>query len=301
MTFHPVLPPLLLAVLAATVVAARLVARRTASPRRWSVVTGATLLLLVAAARPVLGEAKDVARVADPTAPNVFLLVDRSPDMAVADATGARSRMAAARDDITAVIDKYPGARFAVLDFAAGPDLEWPLSQDSWSLRPVMAAVTPYPSHPDAAIAANAGAAANLLRYQLIGATQQYPLAPDLVFYFGAGTNGPGIPQGQFNLPTDSVDGGAVFGYGVDADQRALRVVSEQIGVPFVQRDVGGSVREALPTVKSKDDAMTAPPSTRTELYWVFAAGSAALWLVELFLVMRAFRRTQLPPVRVDP
>ena len=103
------LPPLLLAVVAAIILVARIAALRRLAPAartrgalwRWSGLTLAALLLVVTAARPVLDPADARARrVADSQAPNVFLVVDRSPDMRVAgparrgveDAGGARRR-----------------------------------------------------------------------------------------------------------------------------------------------------------------------------------------------------------------
>ena len=88
-----------------------------------------------------------------------------------------RTRMELAHNDIQALIDRYPQARFAVIGFASGPSLEWPLSADSWSLRPVMDTVTPYTYGSDAVTQTNAGAANTVLRYQLISAVQQYPRA----------------------------------------------------------------------------------------------------------------------------
>ena len=225
--------------------------------------------------------------------------------MQVQDAGGDRSRMAAARADVAAVIDRYPGARFAVIGFASRAALERPLSPDVWSLRPVMSVEMPYASSPDDVQLGNAAAAGNLLRYQLIGAVQQYPLARNLVFYFGAGAAESRSPQGQFNLPDRAVDGGAVLGYGTAAaiDEQKLRAVSEQIGVPYVHRDAPGERSDgedtspldaALPTIDPTTLGATVAPPARTELYWAFAIGAAVLLLVELYLVMREFRRTRM-------
>jgi hypothetical protein len=300
MSVHPVMPSLLLAALVALIVAARLLALRRLTKAgttrsalwRWSSLTAAALLLAGAAARPVLGVDQDFTRVAAPDAPNVFLLVDRSADMDVREAGNARSRMDVARQDVAAVIEKYPDARFAVLGFASWPALEWPLSPDVWSLRPVMSAVMPYASTSEDAHLANAAAAGNMLRYQLFSAVQQYPRAQNLVFYFGAGAGESRSPQGQFNLPDGAVDGGAVFSYG-NADEQTLRTVSEQIGVPYIHRDAE-PLDAALSAPDSTTPAATTAAPARTELYWFFAVGAAALLLVELYLVMREFRRTQM-------
>lgn len=302
MSFQPVLPPLLLAAVAAAIILARLLVFRSMPPWRWAGVTLAALLLLCAAARPVLGTEDGVTRTVGGSDPNVFLLVDRSAGMGVEDAGDGRSRMAAARNDIAAVLDRYPGARVAVIAFAARPSVDWPLSADVWSLRPVLAALTPYASTPDDVYQANAAAAGNTLRYQLIGAVQQYPQARNLVFYFGAGAGDSRSPPRQFNLPEGAVDGGAVLGYGTAGadstpiDERALRTVADEIGVPYVPRDGGTELDEAVPDADPGTDAEAAAPTSvpRTESYWIFAFGAAALLLVELYLVLREFRRSRL-------
>jgi hypothetical protein len=303
MTFQPVLPPLLLVALAMAIIIARVIAlRRTAVADRtrialwrWAGLTAAALLLLVAAARPVLGsDVQDVARVADPNARNVFLVVDRSPDMGVDDPGEGGSPISMARADISALIDRYPDARMAVITFGVRASVDWPLSSDTWSLRPVIAAVTPYPSAPDATAQTNVGAAANVLRYQLFGAMQQYPRAKNLVFYLGAGTPETSQPPSEFDLPEGAVDGGAVLGYGPVAD--SLRPVAEQIGVPYESRNPAAQLADVLPSdpPAGADPAVAAQAPGRTELYWAFAAAAAALILVELYLWLREFRRTRM-------
>lgn len=326
MTFYPVLPPLLLLLVAAVVIAARVVTLRRllAAPRRrppavwrWAGVTAAALLLLLAAARPVIGaDAQTTPAGSADGEPNVFLVVDRSPEMGVTDITGEQSRMEAARADIAAVIARYPRARFAVIAFASSPDLEWPLSPDTWSLRPVLAAETPYAAAPDAVFETNVAAAGNVLRYQLISARQQFPRAQNLVFYLGAGAGASRTPQRQFDLAENSVDGGAVLGYGTAAggvvpqspsvrssvDESALRAVAEQIGVPYVARDgrpdSGDALFEGTDEPTEAPDALTAS-SAAVETYWAPAIAAAALILLELTLMLRDYRRTRPPPVDV--
>ena len=185
MTFHPVLPAVLLLVIAVVVIALRLLTMRrlhaTAGARwatvwRWSGLTLAVLLILIAAARPGVerGErdAATAARSAQNT--NVFLLVDRSADSGVEDYGDRQSRMSGIRSDVEALIDQYPGARFALVAFASRSSLDWPLSEDAWSLEPEVARLSPYAAT-DTTEDVNAAAAANVLRYQLIAAGQQYP------------------------------------------------------------------------------------------------------------------------------
>lgn len=294
MRFEPLLPPLLIAVLAVVLLAARAITFGKvraegdgwAAVSRWSALTTAGLLLLVAALGPVAGRTHDtVPRPAGETEPNIFVLPDRSADM-------SGPQIAAARDDVAALIERYPRARFALISFADRPSVDWPLSADTWSLRPVVAATNAAPEAPDAPDA-NVGAAANILRYQMISAVQQFPRARNLVFYLGAGAPESQAPQRGFQLPEHAVDGGAVLGYD-DAGAQALRAVAAQIGVQFVSRTDATPLGEALPADETREQATSAEPvSTAVELYWIFAAVAALLVLVELYLVLREFRRTQ--------
>ncbi len=320
MTFEPVLPPLVLAAIAAAIVVARIVALQRMPARartrgalfRWGGVSLAALLLIVAAVRPVVEPgAHGATRVADRDTPNVFLVLDRSPDMLVADDRQGRPRMALAQEDVAALIDRYPGARIAVISFAARPTLDWPLSADTWSLRPLTSTWEPYPATPEAIANANAGAAGNMLRYQLIGAKQQYPLAKTLVYYLGAGAAEAQTPPREFNVPDAAVDGGAVLGYGTAGggpvpgtdvarsaiDEQSLRDVAAQIGVPYVARSDAGPLAAALPgdaPAAAPGPAVGVDTASRIELYWLPAALAAVLLLVELSVVLREFRRTRL-------
>ncbi|CAN5555707.1 hypothetical protein BH09ACT7_BH09ACT7_44880 [soil metagenome] len=321
MTLHPVLPLLVLAVVAALLIVAQVVALRRwqASGRsraalwRWFGITSAALLLLIAAARPVIVDGDEQAtRTAGGAEPNVFLVIDRSPDMSVRDLDD-RTRMDVAREDIEALIDRYPDARFAVIGFASAPSLDWPLSADTWSLRPEMDAVTPDAFGPDAVAQTNAGAANTVLRYQLIAATQQYPRARNLVFYLGAGAPESDFPAREFDPPAGSVDGGAVLGYGTaaggpipgtdvqrsSADDAVLRTIAEQLEVSYVPRSDAAPL--ALPDDGAQDDsaASVSAASGQTEMYWIPALGAAVLVLIELYLVLRAFRRSRLAGVDV--
>jgi len=321
MTLHPVLPPLVLAV-TAVLVAAQFIAlrrwRKSGRNRtmlwRWLLVTSAAMLLVFSAIRVIItGDDDSATRSAGDTEPNVFLVVDRSPDMAVADIDG-RSRMEVAREDIEALIDRYPRARFAVIGFASAPTLQWPLSADAWSLRAVLDILTPYAYSQDAVTQTNAGAAGTLLRYQLISAVQQYPRATTLVFYLGAGAPESQLPAREFDPPVDSVDGGAVLGYGTPVggpvpgtdsplsaiDETTLRAVSGQLGVPYIERSGGALPTTQLPGPGGANEA-TAVASTggQTETYWFPALVAAALILVELYFVLRDFRRSRFVSVDV--
>lgn len=297
MSVHPVLPPVALTVLFVVFLGARvLVLRRSSGPSRsgpawwrWAGVTAAGVLLFLAALRPALGGTEAPVPAGD-GAPNIFVVLDNSPGMA-APMGADRSRMAVARADIDALIDRYPDARFAVIEFAAQPARRWPLSADTWSLRPVLDAVRPQPATPENVARTNAGAAGTMLRYQLISAGQQYPRADNLVFYLGAGAPESEVPQREFVLSGTTVDGGAVLGYGDAAAEPMLRAVADQIGVAYQARSAAAPLEEVLPPDGVDDDSgPMVRAAERTELYWIPAAAAAVLLLIELYLVLLTLR-----------
>jgi Ca-activated chloride channel homolog len=321
MTLHPVLSPLLLTAVAALLIAARVVelrrwqtsGRARAALWRWSGVTGAAVLLVVAAARPVIPDGDQLAsRTAGGAEPNVFLVVDRSPDMLVRDLDN-HPRMDVARQDIQALIDRYPRARFAVIGFASAPSLDWPLSADTWSLRPVMDAIAANAVTPDAVTQTNAGAANTVLRYQLISAVEQYPRARNLVFYLGSGAAESTAPAREFDPPAGSVDGGAVLGYGTPAggpipgtdierssvDDATLQTIAEQLRLSTVSRSDSAPLDGVLPHDGPSGNSanLTATTDDGTEIYWLPALGAAVLILIELYFTLREFRRRRLTTV----
>jgi hypothetical protein len=264
---------------------------------RWSGLTLALLLLLIAAARPVLVPSGKVAATqGNNSNANVFFIVDRSAASAATDWGDGEPRIAGMRADMEALIRDHPHARFAMIAFASRPSLDWPLSDDAWSLDPVVARLAPYADQtPDAQYQVNAAAAANVLRYQLIASSQQYPDSENLVFYLGSGAPNSRAPQGEFDPVAGSVDGGSVFGYGPQSDEPALKRIAQQLGVAYVHRQDG------QPTPETN----TAPPPSaaaagsedvaeRRQLYWVFASVAAVLLLAELYTSLRAFRRTRM-------
>lgn len=294
MTFDPVLPLPALGAIAAALLALRLVSLRPAAGNtallRWCGTTLAVLLVLVAAARPGTGTVSEEVTPAAEGA-NVYFVVDRSADSAIAD-HGDGTRMAGIRQDMAALIEAHPGSRFAVIAFASRPAIDWPLSSDTWSLEPVVDALNPYADATAVSDQVNAAAAANVLRYQLIAAGQQYPQAENLVYYFGSGAAQSTAPQGEFD--TGDVDGGAVFGYGggPGLDEPALRKIAEQLGVPYIQREPGQPVPQAGTSTTQVSVGPQATPE-RTEWYWVFTMLASVLLLTGIYLTARELRRAR--------
>ena len=286
--FEPVLPWAILAVITGAMVLARLVAlwrvlqaagrRRGRAALRWGGVTLAVLLLIAAATRPALrgGNHRETTAAAGASL-NVFLIVDRSTDV-------GGTRMTGTRTDIATVFTQYPAARYALVVFESKALLTWPLSDDIWSLRPIIATLRSAQNTSDV----DAAAAGTVLRYQLLQAAQQYPGSRNVVLYFGSGAAGSRAAQGDFDLGRGSVAGGAVLGYGRNdaINDPELRRIAGQLGVPYQHRDVGRPFRPELPdTQRDPEDP------ERVELYWLPAVLAAALLLSEIFLSVREFRR----------
>jgi len=332
MTFDPVVPGTLLVAVAALIVALRALSLRQALRRsagghfgpavlRWTVLTLAMLSLVLAAARPVVGTGTP--RASADGGVNVFFVVDRSAASRVEDFGDGASRMAGIRGDMAALVDQYPDGRFAVISFASSSDLDWPLSEDVWSIKPMIAGLSPYPStSPSGVFDVDAAAASDILRYELDQAGEQFPGAKNLVFYLGSGAAGSRAPQGNFDVASASVAGGAVLGYGsltggpvpaqmVDGrvvyladvpggpalqaaiDESRLRTIAEQLGLPYVHRDSGQNVTTALTPMSDSPTTNAASGSKRIEVYWVLSLAAAAFLLAEIYLTIRGYRRNR--------
>ena len=237
----------------------------------------AAVLLLLGVARPAIGDTEPgITAIAGELEPNVFLIVDRS----VIDE---------AQPDIAAVLEHHRGARFALIGFDGRAALNWPLSADVWTLRPVIDASAP----DNDAEAANVGAANTVLRYQLIGAVQQFPKAPNLVYYFGSGAPDSTVAQREFQVPEGAVDGGAVVGYG-EAGAARLRAVADQIGIGYLPHDQRRALDEEAVEAAGRPSAETVAAPTGLDLYWVLSGVAAAILLAELYRALSRLRRTHL-------
>lgn len=350
MSFAPIFAPWAMLTIAAVLIGVRMftlyrVLVRTGPGRyravvlRWSGLTLAVLLLLLAAARPYLAPEKDQAPPPPQTQTaanaNVFFVVDRSVNQRVEDFGPDMSRMAGARADILALMNQYPRARFAVIGFSSQARLDWPLSDDAWSLTPFIEGLSPYTDVPlDAMFKVNAAAPAELLGNKLAEAAADFPGSKNLVFYFGSGAPWSRAEQGRFDLDKGLIAGGAVLGYGTAkggpvpqgfyggklvymADQqsgaplnsslgdRSLNEVAGQLGLPYFGRGENQPITPVLPTVElgtmlDENAVVAAKSIDRTELYWMFTMLASALILAEAYLTIRDIRRTHTAHKDVD-
>lgn len=342
MNFSPILPAWALLTIAGVLIGVRMftlyrVLVRTGPGRYrgvvlcWGGLTMAVLLLLLAAARPALVPAQSEAP--PPTPPqtsanlNVFFVVDRSVNQRVEDFAPDKSRMAGVREDIDALVAQYPRARFALIGFSSQARMDWPLSDDAWSLKPFVAGLSPYINVPqDAMTKVDAAAAAGVLTEKLAQAAEDFPGSKSLVFYLGSGAPGSRADQKSFDVDKDAIAGGAVLGYGTPkggpvpqgfidgkpifmADQQTgaplnssinegtLKSVADQLGVPYFPRGDKQPITPVLPSVDpgsaaDQNPVVASQTFERNELYWLFTLLAAALILVEVYLTIRDIRRT---------
>lgn len=352
MTFAPVLDPVLLIVIAVGLVLVRMVGLYRALVRtgtghyrkmvlRWGGLTLAVLALVFAATRPGFdlddGDPPDQRPRAVSLDPNlnVFFVVDRSVDSRVEDYGDRESRMAGIRADVEALVNEFPRARFALISFAAKAVLEWPLSDDSWSLVSKVRGLSPYTLvTPDAMLRVDPAAAREVLNHQLQYASELFPESKNLVFYLGAGGPGSRVQDTSFDIADGAVAGGAVLGYGTTAGgpipqgwvdgnkvyfsdpdinapansaigETRLKQIAAELDVPYLHRSAGQSITPAVPAVESanpesEDDLHGSKLVERRELYWVFALLATVLVLVEIVLTIREFRRNRMSRAKVQ-
>ncbi|OBJ48083.1 VWA domain-containing protein [Mycobacterium sp. 1423905.2] len=345
MTAYPVLPALWIVILSAVLVLIRIVALyrlllRTGAGRigpvlmRWSGMTLAVILLVLAACRPGFdndpGGGSPEATDQGAANLNVFFVVDRSVNSRVEDFGDGKSRMSGIRADLAGLIEQYPRARFALISFASNATLDWPLSDDAASLQSVVKGLSPYTAAgADAVYRADAVAARDVLRAKIDQAGKTFPGSQSFVFYFGAGDADSRMPATSIELGRAKVAGGAVLGYGTKAggpipkgwvngrkvyqsdpdgggsvksaiDESRLQDIAGQLDVPYIHRDSGQPLTGVAPAPKPGADAdsdrnrQLTQLLGRLELYWILTMIAAALLLGEMALTIRDYRRNRM-------
>ncbi|MBU9762918.1 VWA domain-containing protein [Mycobacterium sp. TNTM28] len=305
---------------------------------RWSLLTLVIVCLFAAAVRP--GIEADQQRANQPAAEvaadsnvNVFFVVDRSLNSRAEDFGNNQFRMAGIRADMQSIVDQYPDGRFAITSFATKPRVDWPLSDDIWSLRALLKDYSAYESDFDSVYQVDVGAAADPLKRQLELAAQQYPGSNNLVFYLGEGAGVSKQAATTFDVPAELVAGGAVLGYGTTTggrvasrlgdngeltyfpdpaggggeflsvlDEASLRTVAEQLHVPYFHRGLGDSTSTIIPPLEPNSSTAVEQevslPGNRTEFYWIFTAIAMLLMFYELFAMAREYRVSRMTGAR---
>lgn len=241
---------------------------------------------------------------------DIVLVVDTTASIVAEDWDDDRPRLDGVRADVQAIVEQYPGARFALITFGATADLRMPMTTDTTSLISSLDVLRPEVTSQSRG--SSIGIAAPLLEQTLSGAAEGSPDRSRMVFYFGDGEQTvPSEPE-SFGASADLTDSGAVFGYGtaeggpmklttgsVDGsdggyieyegenalsviDEQNLQGVAEQLGVEYEHREAG--VAPTLPEAPSTttDYSESGEVGSVVELYWVAALVIVALLGVEL-------------------
>ncbi|GMA89838.1 VWA domain-containing protein [Homoserinibacter gongjuensis] len=222
MTFHPVLPVLLVVVIVlpfAALAVWRLVRARGAGSRmRWA----ARVVLVLACGALLLrpgvpgGTVETLATDVD-----VVLLVDTTASIVAEDWDGDAPRLDGVRADVERIVASYPGARFALITFDAEASLRVPLTTDTTALATSLAVLRPEPTANSRG--SSVGIAAEQLETTLEAAASASPDRARMVFYFGDGEQTASTEPESFAASAREVASGAVFGYGTDAGGRCGR------------------------------------------------------------------------------
>ncbi|WP_067196254.1 vWA domain-containing protein [Microbacterium sp. XT11] len=244
---------------------------------------------------------------------DIVLVVDTTASIVAEDWNGDEPRLDGVRDDIRSIVEEYPGARFALITFAASADLRMPLTTDTTALISSLEVLRPEVT--SRSHGSSIGIANKLLSDTLASAAKSSPDRSRMVYYFGDGEQTVSTQPESFSSSAKLTDAGAVFGYGTDEgapmrltsgdvsetgagsgeyieyqgekalsfiDEKNLQAIADELGVPYQHRSADSRVE--LPDAPSTTTsyAESGEVGNVTELYWIAALLVAALLGVEL-------------------
>lgn len=315
MTWNPILHPVLLVLIAlallAVTIAGLLRARTHGGRLSWIARIAVAVLLPLACLRPGIGSAQ--APVVETEADVVFL-VDTTASM-VAEDWGGAPRMDGVREDIMALSQLHPGARFSLITFAQKAQQQLPFTNDASALQ--AAVTTMKPEVTRYSKGSSVTAANELLASTLESAREAGPQRLRVVYYLGDGEQTSDEPLDSFSLAEPDVSGGLVLGYGTQEggpmketaggvataspayiqdpaggnalsriDEGNLQQIAGELGIEYQHRKPGEAVREvpleSAPAPRSESDV-----ERSFELYWILAILIFLLLLREAWVLVR--------------
>lgn len=320
MSFTPVIHPAILIPLALAAVAVAGVALTRAhgiGPRvRW----GLRLLLVLACVltlmRPGLpgGKVEVFAENAD-----IFIVVDTSASIVAEDWADGKPRLDGVREDVQAIVQQYPGARFALLTFDTTTSVRLPLTTDSTALISGMAVLTPEVT--DQSSGTSITQAHQVLAQMLAAANASGEDRARLVFYLGDGEQTSFEEPGSFASSKQYVGGGLVLGYGTEQggpmrvtsanptasdagyiqyqgrnalsviDEAHLQQIADQFEIGYFHRTADAAL-ELPPIPKTTTRNSTGEVGSTIELYWIPASLAALLLAGEIARMTAEVART---------
>lgn len=241
---------------------------------------------------------------------DIVLVVDTTASIVAEDWGDGEPRLDGIRDDVQALVEEYPGARFALITSDAAAELRMPLTTDTTALMSSLEVLRPEVTSQSRG--SSIGIAAPLLSETLASAAESSPDRSRMVFYFGDGEQTVDTPPESFSSSKKYTDSGAVFGYGTaeggpmrittggvsdqggdyiqyqgaDAlsviDEANLEAIADELGVEYAHRTADAA--PALPEAPSTttDYAESGEVGNVTELYWIAALVILAILGIEL-------------------
>lgn len=339
MIFHPVLAPLLIALICLPIITlvvwilvrpAKATAAASSAPGSlaghralWAMRLVLVLACVVMLLRPGIpgGATQTLA-----TDTDIVLVVDTTASIVAEDWGDEEPRLDGIRDDVRALVEEYPGARFALITSDAAAELRMPLTTDTTALLGSLDVLRPEVTSQSRG--SSIGIAAPLLAETLTSAAQSSPDRSRMVFYFGDGEQTVDTPPESFSASEKYTDAGGVFGYGTteggpmrittgdlsdsgtgyiqyqgsDAlsviDEGNLERIADQLGVDYQRRtaDAEAVLPEAPST--TTDYAESGEVGNAIELYWVAALVILLILGVELAratMLIAQLRRLRAP------
>jgi len=304
---QPVLNPFLVLLIVAPMlfVTIRMVVRGGPRPL-WILRTAIVLLCGILLLRPGLpgGQTQTLA-----TDTDVIVMVDTTASMVAEDWDGDEERMAGVREDVRALVEAYPGARFALLTFDAAAQLRLPLTTDTTAL--VSAVDVLRPEVTGQSRGSSIGIAASLLEQTLDNAAEAAPDRARMVFYLGDGEQtSSGAPE-SFRHSAPYISGGGVLGYGTAEggamrenlgsfsgegdyieyrgeralsviDENALQAIAGDLGVGYLHRAAGTAPDLPAAPATTTEYREAGVSGAVNDLSWIVAILLAALLCVEV-------------------
>ena len=316
MILQPVLHPILLALLCA-VPAFFVIRALVRGPQRglWALRLGMIVVVFAMLLRPGIpgGTSQTLA-----TDTDVVIVVDTTASIVAEDWAGDRPRIDGVRADVQAIVDEYPGARFALISFDAAAQLRLPLTTDATALMSSLDVMRPEVT--DQSRGSSIGIANRMLADTLSAAAKASPERARMVFYLGDGEQTASSEPESFASSAKYVDGGAVLGYGTSEggpmkkttgagaaaggyieyqgapamsviDEDTLRQVSEQLGVEYQHRMADAGIELPEAPSSTTDYAASGEVGNVIELYWISALVLIALLAVEVALATMSIVR----------
>ncbi|GAA3934407.1 VWA domain-containing protein [Microbacterium soli] len=320
MILQPVLHPVLLVLLCAAPAVIVVRALITGSPGKgsgaggpgrpiWALRLGMIVVVFAMLLRPGIpgGTSQTLA-----TDTDIVIVVDTTASIIAEDWDGDRPRLTGVRADVQAIVEEYPGARFALISFDAAPQLRLPLTTDATAL--VSALDVMAPEITDRSRGSSISIANRMLAQTLSAAAQASPDRSRMVFYLGDGEQTASRGPESFASSATFIDGGSVLGYGTAEGgpmqrtmgrattdspppeyieyqgARALSVIDEdnlnaiagQLGVPYQHRSADAEITLPEAPTRTTDYTASGEVGNVIELYWVLALVLIVLVGVEI-------------------